>query len=506
MPALATMPASRPYQQLLEQLRQASLLSATSSLLAWDQETYMPSGCGERRADQLELMAKLAHEQATAPIVGELLSECQGAATNDDAQAASIREIQRDYDRATKLPSTLIAELAATESRAQQAWVAARSKSSFADFQPWLEKVVSLQQQKADCLKQSDQSRWDALADIYEPGMRAKTLQDLFVPLRQRLVQLRQRLESGKQPDDTFKHREVAEPQQASLVHAIVAGMGFDFSRGRIDRSAHPFCTSIAGDVRLTTRFHKDNVLDAIGSTMHEGGHGLYEQGLPTEHFGSPLGEAVSLGIHESQSRLWENHVGRSQSFWNWCWPHAKSHLGQACDGQNAESIYALANLVAPSLIRVEADEATYDLHVMVRFEIEQALISGEIAVADLPTRWNELYLEYLGVTVPDDSRGCLQDVHWSCGLFGYFPTYTLGNLYAAQFAHKADQDLNGLDALIQIGDFTPLREWLRENVHQHGRRYSPAELCERATGTPLSSEHFTNYLERKLQHVYEVS
>jgi carboxypeptidase Taq len=258
--------------------------------------------------------------------------------------------------------------------------------------------------------------------------------------------------------------------------------------------------------VRLTTRFHKDNVLDAIGSTMHEGGHGLYEQGLPQEHFGSPLGEAVSLGIHESQSRLWENHVGRSQSFWNWCWPHAQSHLGTACDGQSAKSIYALANLVTPSLIRVEADEATYDLHVMVRFEIEQALISGEIAVADLPTRWNELYLEYLGVTVPDDSRGCLQDVHWSCGLFGYFPTYTLGNLYAAQFAHKADQDLGGLDALIQIGDFTPLREWLRENVHQHGRCYSPAELCERATGAPLSSEYFTNYLEQKLQHVYEIS
>jgi carboxypeptidase Taq len=258
--------------------------------------------------------------------------------------------------------------------------------------------------------------------------------------------------------------------------------------------------------VRLTTRFHKDNVLDALGSTMHEGGHGLYEQGLPAEHFGNPLSEAVSLGIHESQSRLWENHVGRSQAFWQWCWPIAQQHLGAACHGQTAKSVYTLSNLVAPSLIRVEADEATYDLHVMVRFELEQALIEGELDIADLPARWNELYQSYLGVTVPDDRHGCLQDVHWSCGLFGYFPTYTLGNLYAAQFAAAADKALGGLDRLMQAGDFAPLREWLHKHVHQHGRRYSPAELCERATGTPLSSEHFTNYLERKLHHVYEVS
>jgi carboxypeptidase Taq len=499
------MPSPDAYQQLLALSREASLLSATSALLAWDQETYMPTGAGERRADQLELMAGLSHERATDVRIADWLSQCANA-PGDESQQAAVREMQRDYDRATKLPGKLVAELAATESRAQQAWASARGASDFAEFQPWLEKMVALQQQKADCLKQDGQTRWDALADLYEPGMRAADLKKLFAPLRLRLVALRQQLDLGKKPDDTFKHREIPEPQQEAFVRAVVGSMGFDFERGRIDRSAHPFCISIGGDVRLTTRFHKDNVLDALGSTMHEGGHGLYEQGLPTEHFGSPLGEAVSLGIHESQSRLWENHVGRSQAFWQWCWPKAQQHLGTACHGQTAASVYTLSNLVAPSLIRVEADEATYDLHVMVRFELEQALIEGDLKIADLPARWNELYHSYLGVTVPDDRRGCLQDVHWSCGLFGYFPTYTLGNLYAAQFAAAADKALGGLDQLMQTGDFTPLREWLHKHVHQHGRRYSPAELCERATGTPLSSEHFTNYLERKLHHVYEIT
>lgn len=500
------MPASTAaYQHLLAHSRQAALLGATSALLAWDQETYMPAGAGERRAEQLELLASLGHERATDPRIGEWLSSC-GSDPGDEEQQAAVREMRRDYDRATRLPTALVAELAATESRAQQAWATAREASDFARFLPWIEKMIALQQQKADCLKQDGQSRWDALADLYEPGIGAETLKTLFAPLRTSLVALRQQLDGGMRPDQTFKKREIPEARQESFVREVVTAMGFDFQRGRIDRSTHPFCMSIGGDVRLTTRFHKDNVLDALGSTMHEGGHGLYEQGLPTQHFGSPLGEAVSLGIHESQSRLWENHVGRSRAFWQWCWPHARKHLGRSCDGQDAQSVYALSNLVKPDLIRVEADEATYDLHVMVRFEIEQALIEGELPAADLPARWNDLYLDYLGVRVPDDRRGCLQDVHWSCGLFGYFPTYTLGNLYAAQFAAKADEALGGLDALLAAGNFAPLREWLREHVHCHGRRYSPAELCERATGAPLSSEHFTNYLTRKLHDVYAIA
>ncbi|MCB9878518.1 MAG: carboxypeptidase M32 [Planctomycetes bacterium] len=505
-----TQSAPDAYSQLLAQCREISLLSGTSALLAWDQETLMPKGAGERRAEQLALLASLVHERATAPRLAELLAKSRDDVARDGdpdgERAAVLRELQRDFDRATRLPASLVTELARTESQAQQAWAEARQRSDFAGFRPWLERMVALQQQKADCLAIAGATRWDALADLYEPGMRAADLRRLFGPLRTRLVALRERLADGERPDDTFQRTRIDAERQRGFVREVVAAMGFDFDRGRLDTSAHPFCTSIAGDVRLTTRFHDDNVLDALGSTMHEGGHGLYEQGLPREPFGSPLGEAVSLGIHESQSRLWENHVGRSAAFWQWCWPVAQRHLGAACDGQSAQSVHALSNLVAPSLIRVEADEATYDLHVMVRFELEQGLIGGDLPVAELPQRWNALYRDHLGVEVPDDRRGCLQDVHWSCGLFGYFPTYTLGNLYAAQFAAAADQALGGLAPLLAKGEFAPLREWLRENVHRHGRRYLPAELCQRATGAALSSEPFLAYLERKLFDVYGVA
>jgi carboxypeptidase Taq len=498
---------TRAYDLLLAHVREAHLLASTAALLAWDQETGMPVGAGDVRARQLALLARLQHERNTDPRLGEWLAACEGdAALQHDADAvANVRELRRDHTRATRLPAALIAELAATESRAQQAWAGARRASDFAAFRPWLERMTLLQQQKADCLRAAGQTRWDALADLYEPGMRAADLRQVFTPLRERLVALRQRLAHGRTPDPAFARVPIDDTRQEALVRAVATAMGFDFTRGRIDRSAHPFCTSTGGDVRLTTRFHRDNVLDALGSTMHEAGHGLYEQGLEAAHLGTPLGETVSLGIHESQSRLWENHVGRSAGFWQWCWPVAQRHLGSGCDGHTAASAFAAANRVQPSLIRVEADEATYDLHVMVRFELEQDLLTGDLPLADLPARWNALYRDYLGVEVPDDRRGCLQDVHWSCGLFGYFPTYTLGNLYAAQFAAAADRALGGLPPLLQRGEFGPLREWLREHVHRHGRRFPPAELVQRATGAALSSTAFLAHLERKLSAVYEL-
>jgi carboxypeptidase Taq len=499
--------ASSVYDQLLAHSRETHLLGSASAVLSWDQETCMPKGAGEVRARQLALLARLAHERTTDPRVGEWLALCEADRTiaGDLDRGPNVRGLRRDYDRATKLPAKLVTELAETESRAQQEWATARAKSDFRRFQPWLERMLALQQQKADCLKAPGQSRWDALADLYEPGMNAKDLSALFAPLRQRLVALRGKIAGGKVPDESFTRLEIDEGKQEAFVRAVVAAMGFDFERGRIDRSAHPFCIGTGGDVRLTTRFHKDNVLDALGSTMHEGGHGLYEQGLDLQHLGTPLGEAVSLGIHESQSRLWENHVGRSAAFWQWCWPLAERHLGSVCAGHSADTVFRASNVVQPSLIRVEADEATYDLHVMIRFELERELIDGGLGASHLPARWNALYREYLGVDVPDDRRGCLQDVHWSCGLFGYFPTYTLGNLYAAQFAGAADRALGGLPAQLQRGEFAPLREWLRRHVHVHGRRHPPAELCQRVTGAPLSSEPFLAHLDKKLSAVYGV-
>jgi carboxypeptidase Taq len=501
------MTAATAYENLRARQRDVALLGSAASLLAWDQETYMPKGAGDVRAEQLALLARLQHERATDARIGEWLAACRAdAAAGDEDRAANVRGWQRDYDRATRLPSALVAEIAEVESKAQQAWAEARSRDAFGRFRPWLERMVALQQQKADCLRAAGQSRWDALADLYEPGMCAADLRALFAPLRERLVALRQRLAVGRTVDDSFARAPIDEAKQEAFVRAVVLAMGFDFQHGRIDRSAHPFCTRVGADVRLTTRFGRDHVLDALGSTMHEGGHGLYEQGLEPTHFGTPLGEAVSLGVHESQSRLWENHVGRSAAFWQWCLPLAEQHLGAAWAGRDAAAVFAAANVVRPSLIRVEADEATYDLHVMVRFELEQQLIDGSLAVADLPAAWQRLYRDYLGIAVPDDRTGCLQDVHWSCGLFGYFPTYTLGNLYAAQFAAAADRALGGLAALLQRGAFATLREWLRRQIHRHGRRHDPAELCRLVTGAPLSPEPFLRHLEGKLGAVYGVA
>jgi len=320
------------YAALCRHFRDVALLGSTSALLAWDQETCLPKGAGDRRADQLALLAGLAHERATDPRVGAWLAACEAdaAVTADADRAANVRGWRRDFDRATKLPPALVTELAEVESKAQQAWAEARAQDRFRQFAPWLQRMVALQQQKADCLRRAGQSRWDALADLYEPGMNAADLARVFGPLRQRLVALRERLAGGRAVDDGFSRIAFAEDKQEAFVRAVLAAMGFDPQFGRLDRSAHPFCTKVGDDVRLTTRFHRDRVLDALGSTMHEGGHGLYEQGLPAEHFGAPLGEAVSLGIHESQSRLWENHVGRSAAFWEWCWPIAQRHLGDA--------------------------------------------------------------------------------------------------------------------------------------------------------------------------------
>ena len=494
------------YDALCAASRKIFVLSSAAAVLSWDQETGMPAGGGDLRAEQLAELAALAHARATDPRVGDWLLACEGdpALLADGDAAANVRGLRRDYDRATKLPARLVEELAATESRAQREWAQARAASDFARFRPWLERMVSLQRQKADCLRRAGQTRWDALADLYEPGMNEAQLRALFAPLRQRLVALRRRLEAeGRRPDDAFARLQFEEPRQEALVRAVLAAMGFDFARGRLDRSAHPFCTGTLGDVRLTTRFHKDNVLDALGSTMHEGGHGLYEQGLEPAHLGTPLAEAVSLGVHESQSRLWENHVGKSRAFWQWAGPQAVQHLGAAAAPFGADALFGAVNVVEPSLIRVEADEATYDLHVMVRFLVETALLHEELPLDALPAEWRRLYADYLGVQVPDDRRGCLQDVHWSCGLFGYFPTYTLGNLYAAQFAAAARAALGDLDAMLARGEFAPLRQWLREHVHRHGRRFLPGELCERATGRPLSSAPFLDYLEQKLAVVY---
>ena len=501
-----------PYQALGARMRQVGLLNSTASVLGWDQETMMPAGGVEHRAKQMAQLARLSHEMAVAPELADLLAACEAdAVLLEDPRseaAVNVRETRREYDRAVRLPPELVAELAETTSLAQHTWAEARAASDFAQFQPWLEKLVGLVRRQAECLGwPANGEAWDALAEDFEPGITACEVEAVFGPLRQRLTALLGDLrDNGTPPGDAFLTRELPIGQQEAFVRHVVAELGFDFGRGRLDRSTHPFSVGVhCGDVRITTRFGPANLLDALGSTMHEAGHGMYEQGLPAEHAGTPRGDSISLGIHESQSRLWENQVGRSRAFWQWCHPLLASFFGDAAKGFGLDEVWRTANRVEAGFIRVEADELTYNLHVMVRFELELALLRGDLEAGGIPDAWNRLYQDYLGLDVPDDARGCLQDVHWSCGMFGYFPTYTLGNLHSAQLFAKAQSDCGDLDAQFAAGEFGALKSWLNEHVHSGGRTWRAGELCEQVTGKPLSADPLLEYLEAKLQRVYRM-
>jgi carboxypeptidase Taq len=408
------------------------------------------------------------------------------------------------YDRAVKLPAELVEELARTTTRAQQVWRDARREKNFATFLPWLEKVINLKRQEAAAIGYTTVP-YDALLDEYEPGARTADIARTFAALRDDLVPLLgEILASGRKPRRDVLERDYAVDRQQIFGQAAAAAIGFDFNAGRLDITAHPFCSTFGpGDCRLTTRYNPRHFNEAFFSILHEAGHGIYEQGLDAEHYGTPAGMAASMGIHESQSRLWENQVGRGRPFWEHFFPRARQVFVQNLHEVSLDDFLFAVNEVQPSFIRVEADEATYNMHIILRFELEQALISGDLKPADVPAAWNEKFQRSFRLTPPDDAQGCLQDIHWSFGGFGYFPTYTLGNLYAAQFMEKARQDLPGLDDDFRRGEFSRLRGWLHDNIHRHGQRYRPTELCERATGKPLSYQPLVNYLRQKYTPLY---
>ncbi len=499
------------YLELRRLLRQAATLGSVGSALGWDQETFMPAGGGAHRADQLSTLAEMTHAKRTDPRIGELIHACESDKNllADGARAANIREIRRDYARATKLPGELVAEIAKTTSLAQDAWKDARAKSDFAQFAPWLTKVLGLMRTKGTLYGvPASGELYDALLDEYEPSATAAQIEAIFTPLQARLTPLVAELTGAKhRPLDALKGIDVPQQQQHAFGLEVLKAIGFDLRRGRLDTTTHPFCTELGpDDTRLTTRYNTSSCLEPLSSTMHEAGHGMYEQGLPKgEHYGEPLGEAISLGIHESQSRLWENLVGRSRAFWAWGLPVAKGLYKGKLDHLNLEQVYGAVNVVERSFIRVESDEATYNLHIMLRFGLERALVGGELAIKDLPGEWNKRFKGLIGLDVPDDRRGCLQDVHWAFGLVGYFPTYTLGNLYAAQWWEKMHADMPELDAQMARGEFGKIRGWLNTNVHAHGRHYHAGELCERVTGKPLSAEPYMRTLEGKLRPLYKI-
>jgi carboxypeptidase Taq len=497
------------YSRLISRFKEIQTLNAIGGLLNWDQETYMPPKGASARAEMIALTSGLSHDKLVSDEIGECVEKLSGEGTGLGAEErANVREIRRTFERERKLPAELVRELARTTSLSQEHWVKARKESNFGEFAPWLEKILALKRQVCEHVGYpKDGERYDAMLDEYEPGARAAELRPLFENLKKALVPLVAKIAaSSRKPDATILTRVYPVEKQREFGTAVIRDMGFDLEAGRLDVSAHPFCSGFSPrDVRLTTRYQERDVRSALFGSMHEAGHGLYEQGVDPRHEWTPMGSAVSMGVHESQSRMWENLVGRSRAFWGHYFPRMQAAFPEALKGVSPEAFYFAINEVRPSLIRVEADEVTYNLHILLRFELEQDLLSGKLPVNDLPATWNRRMQEYLGVTPPDDARGCLQDIHWAFGLVGYFPTYTLGNLYASQLFAAAKRDIADLDGKIGRGELLPLKQWLNDKVHRRGMLHRPAELLREVTGEAPRADFFTRYLQEKFGALYGV-
>jgi carboxypeptidase Taq len=502
--------AAQAYDMLVHQVRDHALLNSCSSLLNWDEQTHMPHQGSAHRAEQVALLARLAHEMLTAPAVGELLAKVESsplAADRESIPAANVREIRRTYDRAMKLPRELVEELARVTTQAGQVWREARKANSFEQFRPALEKVVALKRQEAQAVGYQE-SIYDALLDEYEPGATTAEITHVFAQLREELVPLVAAIsQSPRKPNREVLHRDYPVDRQQVFGQAAAAAIGFDFDSGRLDRAVHPFCSGIGpGDCRLTTRYDPRHFGEAFFGTLHEAGHGIYEQGLDAAHFGTAAGSAASLGVHESQSRLWENQVGRSRPFWEHWFPRARQVFLDTLRDVRLDDFHFALNEVQLSFIRVEADEVTYNMHIILRFELEQALLAGDLKPADVPAAWNEKFTRMFRMTPRTDNEGCLQDIHWSMGGIGYFPTYTLGNLLAAQLMAQARKDLTNLDDDFRRGEYGALKRWLNEKVHRHGRRFRADDLCRRVTGKPLSHHPLMEYLRTKYGGLYGIA
>lgn len=489
--------------RFLEKCREIHDLTEVQQTLEWDQQVMMPRKGVEQRSRQMAALATLVHAKTTEPEMGELIAALEASPHLDEVRRADVREARRAWDRAVKIPAALVAERARVTSLAQVAWEEARAKSDFAAFRPHLEAVLGVTREVAKAI--GTPNAYDALLDDFEPGMTEAELKVVFADLRDRLVVILDKIKGAKTPptQEVLKRR-YPRPGQEAFGRRVMTDMGYDLEAGRLDVSAHPFTNGTLGDVRITTRYDENFLSMALFGTMHEAGHALYEQGLDPERYRDPSGCACSLGIHESQSRFWENMVGRSRPFWTRYFPLLKETFPGTLDDVDLESFYRAINVVQPSFIRVEADEVTYGLHIILRFELESALLAGTLEAADLPAAWNEKFSAFFGITPPSDREGVLQDVHWSAGLIGYFPTYALGNLYAAQFRQAMRKDIPDMDARVAAGDLRPLKEWLNRKVHRLGRLYLPGELCVRVTGKPLSADAATAYMTEKFGEIYK--
>lgn len=494
------------YGQYKNTIQKAADLYYASAVLGWDQEVYMPPKGFAARTRQLSTLASLAHELVTGGEYGNILKELQGRNDLDDKQQANVRLSLEDYTKKQKLPSSFVAKLAEQTSSSYQAWIDARKANDYSLYAPQLEKMLELKLQEADQYGY-EVHPYNALMDEYEKGATVAMLDPVFNDVKKHLPDLLAVISAAPQVDDSFLHKHYCKDKQWSFSIDVLKEMGYDFDAGRQDLSEHPFTTSFsAEDVRVTTRVSEDDFASLLWSSIHEGGHALYEQGLPADQYGMPLGEAASLSVHESQSRIWENNIGRGIQFWKHFYPKLQQLFPDALGEVNEQQFYKGINKVQPSLIRTEADELTYHFHVMIRYEIEKALLTRELNIKDLSGAWNDMYSKYLGVTPPDDKQGVLQDIHWAHGSFGYFPTYSLGSFYAAQYYDKAKADIQDMEHQLATGDYKEILSWLRRNIHAHGRRYTSEELCQEVTGRGLNFKAFMNYATKKYTGVYDIA
>jgi carboxypeptidase Taq len=496
-------PVTDPLAELRERLATVRDLEAAAALLDWDQETWMPEGGTEARARQSATLHGLAHELFTADETATLLERARPESPVD---ADLVRVALRDLERDRRIPTDLVSDLARATSLAKDAWRLAREADDFAAFEPHLARIVALCVRKAEAVGFTD-TPYDALVDEYEADMTAGRLATLFADLRRGLVPLIRTLgDAADASTSAVLHGRFPVDAQWTFGLDVLRDVGFDFRRGRQDRSVHPFTTAFSiSDVRLTTRLNEDSFPPAFFSSLHEAGHGMYEQGMDPELDGTLLADGTSLGIHESQSRLWENQVGRSRPFWELYLPKLRTAFPEALAGIDLDAFLRAVNHVRPSPIRVEADEVTYNLHIMVRFELERALVEGRLRTRDVPEAWNGLMKEVLGVEPRSDAEGCLQDIHWSLGMFGYFPTYALGNLMSAQLWTAIRRDLPDVDGFVRRGEFSHLLDWLREHVHRHGRRRTADRILRDATGRGLSAADWLAYVRSKFGDLFGV-
>ncbi|HIE24814.1 MAG TPA: carboxypeptidase M32, partial [Anaerolineales bacterium] len=478
------------------------------AVLGWDQQTYMPAGGAEARGHQLSTLGSLTHQKFTSEEIGKLIEELKAElsdADSDSDDARYIKVLSKDYEKATKVPSEYMAKFARLTAQAHETWAKAREASDFSIFQADLEEIIEMRKEYISFFPPADHP-YDTLLDEFEPGMKTAEVQEIFSVLRERQVELLKNIAEAKQVNDDFMHINYPEKQQWDFGVEVATAFGYDWNRGRQDKSVHPFTTSFSiNDVRITTRFMEDFFPSALFGTMHEAGHGLYELGINQEYERTPLTGGASLGVHESQSRLWENLVGRSMPFWENFYPRLQEIFPSQLGNIALPDFYKGINKVESSLIRVEADEATYNMHIMLRLELEIAMIEGSVETKDLPELWNAKVEKYLGITPSNDAEGVLQDIHWSFGGLGYFSTYALGNLISVQLWEKMKESIPDIDEQIRQGKFDTLLGWLRENIHLHGRKYEPQELVQKVTGSKITPEPYLHYLENKYSEIYEL-